>query len=195
MFRHLFKSNKLFRNSTIIIGGFTADKLLDLTSEYFYKKSKYYDEKLDNELFMIYCKDDIDKFNDTKLFNIYNFIELPIYASLEEIIFRDCGLRYLLMTRLGLNGTISNLFQSIGFSLAHEPINTNDIKNKYDNIDIKLANYYINYYLYLFTAGIIYGGATLLSKTIWIPTTLHTLHNQYTMYENKKKYNQLIKKL
>ncbi len=195
MFRHLFKTNKLFRNSTILIGGITTDKLLDLTSEYFYKKSKYYDEKLDNELFMIYSKDDIDKFNDTKLFNIYNFIELPIYASLEEIIFRDCGLRYLLMTRLGLNGTISNIFQSIGFSFVHEPINTNDIKNKYDNIDIKLANYYINYYLYLFTAGIIYGGATLLSKTIWIPTTLHTLHNQYTMYENKKKYNQLIKKL
>ncbi len=195
MFRHLFKTNKLFRNSTILIGGITTDKLLDLTSEYFYKKNKYYDEKLDNELFMIYCKDDIDKFNDTKLFNIYNLIELPIYASLEEIIFRDCGLRYLLMTRLGLNGTISNIFQSIGFSFAHEPINPNDIKNKYDNIDIKLANYYINYYLYLFTAGIIYGGATLLSKTIWIPTTLHTLHNQYTMYENKKKYNQLIKKL
>ena len=194
MFRHLFRTNKIFRNSTILLGGFTADIILDKSSDYLYKNNKFYDEKLDNELFILYCKDTVEIFKDSKLFNIYNTVEIPLYATIEEIMFRDCGMQYFLMSRLGLSGGISNIIQSIGFSFAHDTINPNEIKNKYVNMDEKLAIYYLHYYSYLFTSGLIYGGATLLSKTIWIPSVLHTIHNQFTMYNNRKLYFELTKK-
>lgn len=206
MFRHLFKTNKVFRNSTLIIGGLASDILISNTSDYLYKNSKLHDEKLDKILHELYIKDDIETFKDNKLFNIKIFTELPVSATLEELLCRDAVMRYLLMTRAGLGPIISNFMQAVPFSLFHESIKPSDIsdyanknlneddrKAVSNNIDEKYNNYNYFYYGGLYASGLIFGGITLLSKTIWIPTVVHTIHNQLWYYNTRNEYLEKMK--
>ncbi len=201
MFRHLFKTNKIFRNSSLLIGGLASDLLLSTTSDYLYTKTENYDEKFKNMLHELYIKDDIEYFKDSKLFNTRLFGELPIHATLEELGLRDCVMRYLLMTRAGLGPIVSNLIQAVPFSLMHESINPSDISdyanknlNEEDrksvsiNIEDKYNTYIKFYYGDIYISGLLYGGITLLSKTIWIPALIHTVHNQLWYYETRNEY-------
>jgi len=201
MFRHLFKTNKIFRNSTLIIGGLASDIGINNLTDYLYQNSKLYDAKFDKILHKLYIKDDIETFKDNILFNIKIFTELPVSAAIEELLCRDAIMRYLLMTRAGLGPIISNFMQAVPFSLFHESIkpndisdyanknlNQDDIKSIADNVNDKYNNYNYFYYGSLYASGLIFGGLTLLSKTIWIPSVVHTIHNQIWYYNTRKEY-------
>jgi hypothetical protein len=203
MYRNLFKTNKIFRNSSLLIGGLASDLLLSTINDYLYSKTENYDEKFKNMLRKLYIKDDIEYFKDDKLFNIRVFGELPLHATLEELALRDCVMRYLLMTRVGLGPTISNFIQAAPFSIMHDTIkpseisdyanknlNEEDRKSISNNIDEKYNTFNYFYYGNLYIAGLLYGGITLLSKTIWIPSVIHTVHNQLWYYETRKEYNE-----
>jgi membrane protease YdiL (CAAX protease family) len=168
----------LVKNTTIIVGSLGLFRCVGYGSAFYLKDM---DEGLLKDLMKTQTKQahELLMIKDETLVTLAS---IPIHATLEEIVFRDCLMMYLLKTRLGFGSLVANAIQSVCFSSAHgsatEEYRKQNPSIKDDkNIEKALSTYDKNYYISIGTAGFILGGAALLSGTIWVPSVIHTLHN------------------
>lgn len=163
-----FNKYKIYKHIKIISKYTTIIISINLLNKYGFTKSKYFDEDIANEINKYYQRDLRDNLKKYPLTTIC--IMTPINAFIEEVLFR-----YLFFSILFKNKYI-NLLQAFCFSLCHDSGITNCVTN--DKNKNNLIVYHINHHILLFTVGFIFGHIMLKYNKLWIPSLIHTLHNQ-----------------